>query len=205
MLRLILDCIVPQSDLKRLKTRFTMATTSNHSATLIEPGDMLTTLKPSSLYILLYCHPNPDIKYHWGLYHHCDSTSGGWKFDIINPGGIWKLAFPYGGGTPKADILDPDPIEPLGVAVRIGELHGKDAHDLIRAEDERLNKINRELDGGVNCRVYVMRACERLKECGWLKYQDWNEIEKDVLGVADANEDARGKHVVLMDSKLLTD
>jgi hypothetical protein len=153
------------------------------------------------LYILLYHHPNPDIRYHWGFYDHSNSEEGGWKFDIINPGGVWRLAFPYGDGKPRTDLLDPDLKEPLGVMVQVGSVQGgqrERVHEVIRADDDRLNDLNAELPGAISCKVYVKRACERLKEAGFIEYADWADVEKEVLRNGDANQGEKGKNVIVV-------
>ena len=180
-----------------------MSTITNESITPIASADVLSALKPNSLYILLFWHPNPDIRYHWGLYHHAGSREGGWKFDIINPGGVWKLAFPYEDGKPQLGILDPNPREPLGVAVRVGTVGAQEvrrAHEVIRVEDGRLNELNAELRGGISCRVYVMRACERLKAAGLLEYSGWIDCEKEVLRNGDLEESVKRKGVIVVGS-----
>ena len=174
------------------------------SATLTQSKDLLSTLQPDSLYILLYYHPNPTIRYHWGFYDHLNSADGGWKFDIINPGGVWRLAFPYGDGKPRTDLLDPDPNEPLGAIMRVGHVKAGSrarVHELIRAEDDQLNELNTQLPGGISCRVYVMRACERLKEAGFIEYVNWADVENEVLQFGDANDVQKGKGVIVVDSK----
>lgn len=166
--------------------------------------DRLFNLQPDSLYILLYYHPKPDIKYHWGFYDHMDADHGGWKFDIINPGGVWRLAFPYSDGQPHKNILDPDPKEPLGVMLRAGRVapnNRERVHRIIRAEDDRLNELNAELTGGLSCKVYVKRVCERLKEAHILEYGDWTDLEREVLQTGDDNENEKGQKVVVKDSK----
>ena len=166
-------------------------------------NELFSALKPNSVYILLFWHPNPDIRYHWGVYHHAGFREGGWKFDIINPGGVWQIAFPCKDGEPQLNILDQDPGEPLGVAVRVGTVGAKEvkrAHERIKVEDDRLNDLNAELHGGISCRVYVMRACERLKEAGLLDYPDWIGLEKEVLRTGDSNEGTKGQGVIVIDS-----
>ena len=180
-----------------------MSTTTDGIST--PPKDLLSELQLDSLYILLFYHPNPNIRYHWGFYDHLNPEDGGWKFDIINPGGVWRLAFPYGDGKPQNDILDPDTKEPLGVMVRVGRVKaGRRAHihELIRVEDDQLNELNAVLPGGISCRVYVTRACERLKKAGLIEYEDWADVEKEVLQTGDANEGQKGKKVVVVDSKI---
>ena len=180
-----------------------MSTFTNESITPTASADVLSALKPNSLYILLFWHPNPDIRYHWGLYHHAGSQEGGWKFDVINPGGVWKLAFPYEDGKPQLGILDPDSREPLGVALRVGTVGAQEVrqvHELIRVEDDRLNELNAELQGGISCRVYVMRACERLKAACLLEYSNLADLEKKVLRNGDWNESVKGKGVTVVDS-----
>jgi hypothetical protein len=174
-------------------------------AQTVQSSELLNTLQPNGLYILLYHHPNPSIKYHWGFYHHLNAEQGGWKFDIINPGGIWRLAHTYGDGNLQLGVLDPDVREPLGVMVRVGcmkDVDVKRVHEIVRAEDERLNQLKEELKGGISCRVYVMRACERLREVGLLRFGEWKDVQEEVLKLGDENQEMKGREAAVVDSKV---
>lgn len=48
-------------------------------------------LQPNGLYIMLFCHDFPHLpnKFHWSLYLHRNSSSGGTKYHIRNHGLGW--------------------------------------------------------------------------------------------------------------------
>ena len=164
----------------------------------VEDGRLLSKLKDNSFYILLYHHTDPGIKYHWGLYHHVNATSGGWKFDITDAGGPWHLAIPYQ-IMPQNDVLPhPNPVEPLACVVRIGNVGEETVkngsypnydffHNLIRLDDDRLNDLNIDLGGKLSCKVYVQRACQRLKQRKLLTFNAWSDVECEVLCLGDRN------------------
>ena len=174
-------------------------------AQTVPTADLLTTLQPNGLYVLLYHHPDPSIRYHWGFYHHLNVEQGGWNFDIINPGAVWRLAHPYGDGRPQLGLLDTDPREPLGVMVLVGSVKKGDVdrvHEIVREEDERLNQLSKELEGGISCRVYVRRACERLKEAVLLRFGEWKDVQDEVLKLGDENQGLKGREVIVAQSKV---
>ena len=89
--------------------------------------------------------------------------------------------------------------------VGIAAVEAKDrerVHYVIRAEDDRLNEIDAELSGGISCKIYVQRACQRLKAVGRLEFSDWEHLEKKVLETGDQHESAKGIRVTAGDSEV---
>ena len=180
-----------------------MAASANDEIVRQKPNEIRSALDPGSLYILLYWQRDPAVRFHWGLWHHASSSTGGWKFDIIRPGGVWAPSVSHD-GPPRADVIDPDPTEPLACAVRIATLGtgNVEAHDLIRAEDDRLNELDAKLNGTLSCRVYVHRACERLQHANVIQLFKWQDMEEEVLAAGNRNEKHRGEGPTIIDSKV---
>lgn len=181
------------------------ATTEGHEPA---PGETFAHMKPNSLYILLYRDHSEQTRFHWGLYHFCNYAQGGWKFDIIRPGGQWRTSIPYTPTPSAKDINDTYEDGPLACTIRIGEISlqsREQIHGLITAEDRRLNELNAELEGTLSCRVYVSRACERLRSNGYVGYSEWQDLERDVLELGERCRGRAGKQpVVIVDSNVAT-
>lgn len=90
---------------------------------------------------------------------------------------------------------------PLACAIYLGHVapdsHGV-FHDLITQEDAEPNELNEKLEGKLSCRVYVRRACERLRAQGVVKFTDWEDAEGEVLRVGEWCRDLAGKEPVLI-------
>lgn len=162
-------------------------------------------MKTDSLYILLYKDNDDHVRFHWGLYHFLNPQLGGWKFDILRPTGSWRPGIPYT-ATPSPALIDDTYADgPLTVAVRIAyiDASGHDSiHELITREDDQLNELNSSVEGGLNCRVYVKRACSRVPLPGFVGPGSWDELQDEVLDLGERFRDSAGRQpVVVVDSR----
>lgn len=178
----------------------TPATTDNEP----NQSDTFTNMSPGSLYILLYRDHDPHVRFHWGLYHYLNKIAGGWKFDIIRPTGRWQTSIPYTSAPSPSNFDDTYADGPLACAIRLCHIDStyvpahRQVHELITAEDSQLNELNATLDGQLSCRVYVQRACERLRLQGYIDYFQWEDVQREVLGIGDQSRGNAGKRPVLV-------
>ena len=163
-------------------------------------------MKPDALYILLYRDHDEDIRFHWGLYHFLNPTEGGWKFDIIRPDGHWTPSVPYKTTASTNTIDDTYGDGPLACAVRIAYIDRsawQQVHSLITREDGELGELNGKLDGKLNCRVFVQRACLRLPLPSFVDPSSWEDLQLEVLELGERCRDDAGKRpVVVVDSRM---
>lgn len=181
------------------------ARTENHEPA---PGDTFANMKPNSLYILLYGDHNERTRFHWGLYDFCNHMEGGWKFDIIGPNFQWRTSIPYTPSPNAQNIDDTYEDGPLACTIRVGDINHESReqiHGLITAEDDRLRRLNADMKGTLNCRVYVWRACERLRSDGYVGYSKWEDLEREVFELGERCRERAGKQpVVVVDSNVAT-
>lgn len=135
----------------------------------------LKILEPGALYIVLYYREGLDNNFHWGLYHHINPAIGGRKFHIIGRGlkTLWMPDHVDGTG-----ILDDTRLMGLMRLTHLGTSQQvmKAAGDTITLEDDMLEHIS-----GLTCRVYVQRACERLKEGGLIGFPNWTDLQAELF------------------------
>ncbi|MCJ1420122.1 hypothetical protein MMC32_006479 [Xylographa parallela] len=141
----------------------------------------LSHLKPDSLHIVLFSRwPIEPNSFHWGLYLHQNELSGGKKFHVDGRQGRWKTDHGTTKGALTSSML-------IGL-VRIADVPMNQADTvakLITAEDAMINEIE-----GFRCRLYVERACERLKAQGHVQFTSWEVLQQDMeaFGNRYANE-----------------
>lgn len=173
----------------------------------INVGGTFANMKPDGLYILLYKDNDDDVRFHWALYHFVNQQQGGWKFDILRPTGTWQPSIPYANTPSPAGIDDAYADGPLTCAVRLAFIDLTSAtssiHELITREDYRLSELNRSLEGGLNCKKYVKRACLRIPLPGFRGPESWDELEDEVLDLGERFRDRAGQQpVVVVDSAM---
>ncbi|MCJ1387738.1 hypothetical protein MMC18_000581 [Xylographa bjoerkii] len=141
----------------------------------------LSDLKPNSLHVVLFSRwPIEPNSFHWGLYLHQNELAGGKKFHVDGRQGRWKIDH----GTTKGALTS----SMLVGLVRIADISVNRAEtvaELITAEDALINEIE-----GFRCRLYVERACERLKAQGHVSFASWQVLQQDMeaFGNGYANE-----------------
>lgn len=114
------------------------------------------TLKPNSLYILLFIRDSPPRPndFHWALYLHRDPASGGTKYHIKSEGSGWIADHGDAVAVMKSFLL-------VG-AFRIADVP-EDSNEhvdrTVRTYDDRLNTAV----PGITCRVWLLRVLELLR------------------------------------------
>ncbi|MCJ1432274.1 hypothetical protein MMC27_001630 [Xylographa pallens] len=141
----------------------------------------LSHLKPDSLHIVLFSRwPIEPNSFHWGLYLHQNELSGGKKFHVDGRQGRWKTDHGTTKGALTSSML-------IGL-VRIADIPMHQVNTVAKlttAEDAIINEIE-----GFRCRLYVERACERLKGQGHVQFTSWQVLQQDMeaFGNRYANE-----------------
>ncbi|KAF2759039.1 hypothetical protein EJ05DRAFT_537401 [Pseudovirgaria hyperparasitica] len=67
----------------------------------------LSDLQSNGIYVILFLRddqPDPD-NFHWGLYHHHNADSGGWKYHIKGRTGYWHADHGHTKGVFKSFLL----------------------------------------------------------------------------------------------------
>lgn len=62
-------------------------------------------------------------------------------------------------------------------------------HAMVRTDDDSLNQIP-----GMNCRIWVARVCERLKDAGFMAFESWQDVETETMGFANAHKASSGRN-----------
>ena len=129
----------------------------------------LSDLKDNSLYLMLYVLKLGEIKFHWGLYLHKDIEHGGTKYHAVGSPGKWMMDHGRTFGACSSRAL----IGMMRIAsippAKFGELD-----KIITEEDSKWPEIP-----NFTCRVYVSRACERLKSMGYISFETWTELQEE--------------------------
>ena len=135
----------------------------------------LSALEPGALYIILFYRSTNDNDFHWGLYYHINPNDGGWKYHILGSHEHW---FPDHGFGMTTGALASNKLVGLVRVTNLGV--GRDVPEAVRriitAEDEKLGEIV-----GLTCRIYVARACGRLKAGLYLDFSDWTRLQTEVF------------------------
>ncbi|KAI9727694.1 MAG: hypothetical protein M1828_005922 [Chrysothrix sp. TS-e1954] len=132
----------------------------------------LSNLTPNSLYILLTVESLDERdKFHWAIYLHLDESIGGDKYHIRNLGGHWITDHSRTRSIAKTNFL-------VGL-VCIASVSQKDVEQIesiITAEEGVLNQTP-----GLTCRMYCLRACERLAKGAMIAYTSLSSLEREIL------------------------
>lgn len=133
----------------------------------------MSTLEPNALYVVLYLRSEnlADTTFHWGLYLHAPGVNRlGVKYHIKSIGSYWIADHGPTGGVLKSFLL----VCLVRVAKDIPTSRFSQLDAIMRADDHQLNS------GGFTCRVWVMRALERLKGAGILRCNDLTQLEEEI-------------------------
>ena len=146
----------------------------------------LPTLPSHTLYIVLYIRNDPPQlnDFHWALYQHHNTTTGGMKYDVKNINNSWMTDHAWTGNIFKTNFLC--------VLIQIATLGDGDEEkemstlDLgIRSLDESVNEIP-----GVTCRVWLFVILERLAREGILRFGEGLEnvglLERECMDFGNA-------------------
>lgn len=141
----------------------------------------LSDLRPGALYLVLFIRPSglPN-DFHWGLYLHKDGERGGTKLHITNLGfcpGNWIADHGVTKGVLKSMAL-------IGL-MRISRedpANERVIADIIRQEDAILNNIPE-----ITCRIWVLRACERLRQAGYMSFPSLEALEREAFAFGNLN------------------
>lgn len=148
---------------------------------------MTMTLEPGGIYVALFVRGEANT-FHYSLYHHhssCKDAKGrivtdGMQFSVNQLGVGWITAHERTAGVMNLLFL-------VGL-VKIGSCEDSaELERLVRVEDDMLNEIP-----GVTCRVYTMRAIQRLLEASILRSifnATLEEIEEELRHFALAHEE----------------
>ena len=132
---------------------------------------LLSDLTENSLYVVLFNYRDENDTFHWGLYLHEDADKGGWKFHIKNEGtASWITDHAQTYGVFKSMML-------IGL-MRVADVppaNLTEVQTLIKAEDSMVNTP------GNSCRIYVKKACERLRDGGNMTFQSWQVLEREIM------------------------
>ena len=136
----------------------------------------LSDLDPNDLFIhTIYQFVDRPDSFHWGLYLH-ENIQGGWKYHItrMDPGWIADHA-------PSTSALSTRALIGLVRVAKIPASQKERVQEII-AEDTQLNQVP-----GMTCRVFVGRACERLKSAGLMTFNTWNDVKQEVRQFVSTN------------------
>lgn len=134
----------------------------------------LSSLPDNTLWIVLFCRGEPmHNNYHWAFYLHGNADSGGVKLHATSIGSAagW-IADTYSTTAITKEFL-------LVGLVRIADVDPDNRDkvmNVIRQEDGMLNELE-----GFTCRIYIKRACERLKLEKLLQFPDWDTLQSEVF------------------------
>ena len=133
----------------------------------------LDDLKPNGLYVVLFIRSyeyDPD-NFHWSLYHHQSTKTGGMKYHVTGLEGRWLADHKPSGGVFKSFLL----VGLFHVANIPSGMEDR-ARDLITQDDNRLNDIE-----GNTCRVWLMTALARLNAAGIMQCSSMDALETEIL------------------------
>lgn len=144
----------------------------------------LSSLSDNTLWILLFCRGEPrHNNFHWAFYLHRDSSSGGLKYHAKTLGSNhgWIAENYHTAGITKEFLLvglfrlaDAEPCKQNEIV------------QIIQEEDDNLNDLE-----GFTCRMYVKRACERLKSKQILDFSSWEALQEETSAFGNKyNEEA---------------
>ena len=141
----------------------------------LERATELSALEPGALYIILFYRSTKDNDFHWAFYHHINANDGGLKLHIIGSTGHWDSD--HGSGVTTDALADARLVGSVRLTnLSVGQEGLEAVRRIITAEDEKLNEIVE-----LTCRVYIARACERLKAGGFLNFPDWARLQTEVF------------------------
>ena len=130
----------------------------------------LDLLEPNGLYVLLFIrdHPPKVNDFHWGLYLHSNSDTGGMKYHIRNSGGGWLPDYAIAGGVLKSFLL-----VGLFQIARIPAGAMNDVDIIFKTYDQQLNQLP-----GLTCRTWVFDV---------LKCTDIVALEQEIMAWGNSN------------------
>ena len=125
-------------------------------------------------YTLYICIFEQDVStpssFHWGMYLHQNPNKGGTAFDAKGSPGRWMAVQKATRGATGSQLLvglvrianiDPDKLDKV--------------KQIITEEDSMVNEIK-----DFRCRMYVERACQRLKDKGLMNFESWAVLLKEL-------------------------
>ena len=129
----------------------------------------LSDLADNSIYIMLFALRLGEVKFHWALYVHEDIERGGTIYQAAGSPGNWIMDHGQTFGACERNYL----IGMMRIA-SIQQPNFKELAEIITVEDSKWPEIK-----DFSCRVYVKRACERLKSQGYITFESWAELQKE--------------------------
>ena len=141
----------------------------------------MASLEFGSLYVLLDLRSADlsDRTFHWALYlHQADMPYlKGHKYHIKTLGEGWIPDHAPLSGITKGFLL----VCLVRVAREIPTLRWGELEDLVTANDGQIN------DGSFTCRVWVLRALERLQNAGMIRYGDTSRLEERLREIGNSH------------------
>lgn len=134
----------------------------------------LDDLQLGSLYLALFTRPHVPGTFHWALYYYTDPQKGGWKMHVINmgsTGNTWTA-----GHTFTAGIFKELSLVGLMHVASPGLSPMEELLRSLREDDDNLNQVE-----GLTCRVWIARACERLRAKDFMRFPEWDVLEKEAI------------------------
>ncbi|THW08276.1 hypothetical protein D6D23_05232 [Aureobasidium pullulans] len=143
----------------------------------------LDLLEPNGLYVLLFIRDDPPKvnDFHWGLYLHSNSDTGGMKYHIRNSGGGWLPDYAIAGDVLKSFLL-----VGLFQIARIPAGATNDVDIIFKTYDQQLNQLP-----GLTCRTWVFDVLKLLQK-PWnggvlLKCTDIVALEQEIMAWGNSN------------------
>ncbi|OJT01886.1 hypothetical protein TRAPUB_7663 [Trametes pubescens] len=129
------------------------------------------------IYVIVHAlgAPGEDMRMHWGLYHHCHPSDGGYKMHIKdNTGipGLWSYDHEFTASLMKSFLL-------VGV-MRIGHC-AIDNNAALRQITERISRSQAPPGfSQLTCRTWVLTAVRGFRDASYVQCQSVTALETEI-------------------------